>query len=168
MSNIGVKDNTVCGCCSGCGECCTPLIPITKRELKGIKQFVKKNNISLKNRNRVDGFDGTCAFLDYNTKKCMIYSVRPFVCKDFLCNHSDWKARREFYSKRAYYNNWLNDKSPVATFDDLIYDNPELLIRLLCDMCKDSNGNVETINFINLLHRINREDILNSIEITEK
>ena len=34
------------------------------------------------------GIDMTCPFRDEANKKCTIYSVRPDICRDFVCNHS--------------------------------------------------------------------------------
>ena len=163
-----IEDFTVNNKCSGCGSCCTPFIPFTKTELKEIKAYVKKNKIPFKNRHIENGFDGSCAFLDLNTRKCMIYEVRPFVCRDFICNNPDWMDRRDKYAKRAYYNSSTNiENTHFLTFDDLIYGDVELLLRYIADMCKDENGNIGTQRFIMTLTAMGREDLLDRITIHE-
>ena len=34
-----------CGKCTRCGECCAAFLPITRKEEKRIKKYVKQNNI---------------------------------------------------------------------------------------------------------------------------
>lgn len=34
-----VKDFTVCGKCSGCGSCCSDLLPVTDAEIKRILKY---------------------------------------------------------------------------------------------------------------------------------
>ena len=38
------------GICSKCGNCCTNFLPITKKEITKIKQYVSENNIQPENR----------------------------------------------------------------------------------------------------------------------
>ena len=34
------------------------------------------------------GVDMTCPFRDERNKKCLIYEIRPAICREFMCNHS--------------------------------------------------------------------------------
>ena len=38
-------DFTINGKCSNCGECCGSILPVTKKEIKRIKAYVRKHNI---------------------------------------------------------------------------------------------------------------------------
>jgi Fe-S-cluster containining protein len=69
--------------CKQCGECCG-IVPITTKEKDIIIEYCIKNNIQPRNT-LLEQFSITCKFLD-NNNKCMIYDVRPQVCKNFYCN----------------------------------------------------------------------------------
>lgn len=78
-----ITDNSVCGKCSKCGECCTPFLPVTQEEVNTIQRYVVAKNIKpqrqmLYMENRL-----TCPY--YNGKKCLIYDVRPLICQEFYC-----------------------------------------------------------------------------------
>ena len=81
------------GRCSNCGNCCTELIPITNNELKLIKAYVKEKHIEPFSDVLFD-LDGKfsinllCPFRDMENKKCMIYEVRPKICRLFKCDQS--------------------------------------------------------------------------------
>ena len=90
--NNGTYDFTKKGKCTGCGACCSNLLPMTDDEIVVIKQYVKANNI--KEQSHIVAplatptIDLTCPFLD-NSKscdKCAIYEVRPKICRDFICD----------------------------------------------------------------------------------
>ena len=79
-------DHTINGCCSGCGDCCANVLPISKEEVGRIKQYIKKNNIVPVNRNNVlsEEYIDICPFLSKDNR-CNIYELRPEVCKSFMC-----------------------------------------------------------------------------------
>lgn len=90
----GVEDNvynfTVDGKCSSCGACCSNFLPMSRKEIEQIHAFIRKNNI----RESVHflpvvkpGYDATCPFRDNTRKICTIYSVRPEICKQFICDN---------------------------------------------------------------------------------
>ncbi len=77
--------------CSGCGNCCANMLPLTEKEIRVIQDYVKKHHITphkvcfpLKD----PMIDITCPFLDNNKKKdkCKIYQVRPSICRYFICS----------------------------------------------------------------------------------
>lgn len=79
------------GKCSNCGECCSDLLPINDDEIRKIKQYIKKHNI--KECNHIPAvvrnpLDLTCPFRDNKNKKCLIYEVRPEICRSFICSKS--------------------------------------------------------------------------------
>lgn len=80
-------DHTINGCCSGCGDCCANVLPISKEEVGRIKQYIKKNNIVPVNRNNIliGEYIDICPFLS-KENKCNIYEIRPEVCRNFLCS----------------------------------------------------------------------------------
>lgn len=45
----GVYDFTKDGKCSSCGSCCSRYLPISEKELKTIKRYVKKHHIKPQN-----------------------------------------------------------------------------------------------------------------------
>lgn len=104
MSYIKVSDYTVDGKCSNCGACCSNLLPISETDIKRIKAYVKKHKIK-EQRHNVLGtktFDMTCPFRDEGKKKCLIYEVRPAICREFLCNHTIddiRKSKIDFHEK---------------------------------------------------------------------
>lgn len=164
-----IHDKTIDGKCSKCGGCCAGFIPLTKDEVSRIKRYVKKNKIEMRERKSLFGYDGRCIFLNPKTRECMIYPVRPYVCSDFICNRENWKEKREFYSERAYYNKFNEgDKYPqnVATFDDLIYDNPEFLLTYLLEQMRQSDVKPENEQevFVEMLIDLGRKDIADCIK----
>ncbi len=84
-----IINKTIKGNCSNCGECCMNFIPLSHKELKNIKRYVKKNNIrEIMHTLPLTGktLDLTCPFRDNINNKCVIYPVRPLICKQFICN----------------------------------------------------------------------------------
>lgn len=72
--------------CSNCGECCTDFLPLTKREVKNIKAYIKKNNVQENIYVTEDTFDLRCPFyIKDSNKHCAIYPVRPDICRAFKC-----------------------------------------------------------------------------------
>lgn len=88
-TEAGVKNYTVNGACSNCGECCSNLLPMSGREIQTIKRYVKAHGIK---ENRHDAptviptLDLTCPFRNDAKQRCDIYPVRPFICRDFQCD----------------------------------------------------------------------------------
>lgn len=164
-----ICDKTKNGKCSECGGCCTIFLPVTKKEVEIIKKYVKEHDIKPIERQTLIGYNMTCMFLDQETKKCKIYPVRPYVCKDFLCNHKDWKERRELYSKRADYNKTTNGlPDNMTTFDDLIFDDPRPMLIYLTDFVKKSckNSDNESEMLLEILNAVGRKDIAGHIEFS--
>lgn len=86
-----VTDLTNNGECSKCGECCSALLPVSDDEIKQIRQYIKSHHIKPKSCVRAPTtnhtIDLTCPFLDVGREqKCMIYEVRPLICKKFTCS----------------------------------------------------------------------------------
>lgn len=94
-----ITDNSVCGKCSKCGECCTNLLPISQEELDTIQKYVIENKIRPQSHMLVMQNRLCCPY--YNGQKCLIYEVRPLICREFYC-----------YKKPSYETGkkFLNDK----------------------------------------------------------
>lgn len=107
INKCKVENNTCKGKCSGCGNCCTDFLPLSRKEYKRIKNYLKEHP-DIKEQLHIN--DNTlhikCAFRDDVNKKCLIYPVRPEICKEFLCNKSVdiiTEIRNTIQSK-SYYN----------------------------------------------------------------
>ena len=75
--------------CNDCkGLCCGP-VPVTKQELKDIKNKIRwmplEYRLGLQNQHR---YFGTCIFYDLDKDKCGIYLVRPSICRAFGHYHN--------------------------------------------------------------------------------
>lgn len=107
IRNNGVLDFTKDGKCSGCGQCCSNYLPISSKEIKEIKRYVKNRHITEQKHNypSVVAFDLTCPFLDDSKEKekCLIYPVRSEICRDFVCNNPNEaiKNKKLMYKKYA-------------------------------------------------------------------
>ena len=83
-----ITDFTIDGKCSGCGECCSNMLPMSADEVRQIKTYIKKHNIKEQRHNFLQGIDMTCPFRDELNRKCLVYEVRPAICREFVCNHT--------------------------------------------------------------------------------
>lgn len=87
----GIFNFTKNGTCSNCGSCCSDLLPISSHEIKNIKRYIRKKGIQeqrhfLPTSDRI-GWDLTCPFRDNVNGKCVIYAVRPMICREFKCDY---------------------------------------------------------------------------------
>lgn len=80
------------GKCAQCGECCKDVLPLDFVEIARIEKYVKSHHIKEQDhhisRNTVDTVDMVCPFLNLETRKCVIYAVRPKICQKFFCSMS--------------------------------------------------------------------------------
>jgi len=159
------QPNTINHKCSNCGECCSIIIPLTEKEVQVIKDYVKVHNIQPTNRINENNMNAKCCFLGEDNM-CKIYEVRPYVCRDFKCDHKDWRQRRVKYAQRAKYNGVLDKHFKMATFDDLIYGDCSYLILMLAEIARDSNRKVDEQKFLIALERAGRQDILKHMKYT--
>lgn len=88
MDDVMVEDFTCNGKCSDCGQCCTDFLPLSRKEVKRIKAYIKSHHIKEQSHNAFMKIDLTCPFRDETNKRCLIYEVRPDICKTFICNQS--------------------------------------------------------------------------------
>lgn len=156
-----ITDNTCNGKCSRCGECCGLFIPFNDDDITRIKQYVKEHNIKPYDRlnKMTGGFEARCCFYDVKEKKCTIYPVRPYACRDFICSRKDWKLKRDEYEIKAKYNSTLN-RMIMATFDDKIYGDYAPIILYTTSLCREPNGLVDSKKLLRVFESIGRLDIL--------
>ena len=84
----GVMNFTVDGRCSGCGQCCSDFLPLSKEEINRIRRYIKAHDIKEKHNNvLMQGFDMTCPFRDEVNRVCTIYRIRPEICREFKCDY---------------------------------------------------------------------------------
>lgn len=83
-------DFTKDGKCSGCGACCSNILPLTEKEIKTLRKFVRKKHIKPAMHAPVIlsglSYDCICPFRDETLKICTCYEVRPFVCRYYDCH----------------------------------------------------------------------------------
>ena len=130
----GVYDYTVNGECSGCGECCSDLLPISAKEIKIIRRYMKNHHITEEvNRFPYSSFliNAKCPFRSDRDKKCLIYEVRPAICRDFRCdkprkhleaNKKMYHGRYQTVSMRAVFfghENWILEEIARALGEDV-------------------------------------------------
>lgn len=120
------------GECSRCGECCTPFIPMTKSEVKTVREYVKKNPQIKERALNQPFFEGNdvyvkCCFYDKDKKECMIYPVRPFICRAYKCNQDDLKIEnnKNFMDSRACYN---TDVKNIHDFRSLLFNDYRMIV----------------------------------------
>ena len=101
----GVTDLTVNGECSNCGSCCSNTLPISSKEAKAIERYIRKHGIQAQRRilpTAEDYVDMSCPFRSEAEKKCLIYPVRPAVCREFKCDQAPAKiaANKRMFEKK--------------------------------------------------------------------
>lgn len=111
----GVYDYTVDGKCSNCGSCCSNLLPVSAKEIKTIKRYIQKHGIT-EQRHRYPTTnpvpDMTCPFRSESERKCLIYDVRPAICRDFQCD----KPRKRIQADKAMYHGRFEPHDMRETF----------------------------------------------------
>ena len=101
---------TINGHCSGCGECCSDTLPLSKSDIKRIKRYLAHKKVKAVNRGNCMELDCICPFLNKDNR-CNIYEVRPKICRVYQCNKSAIAMAGAFtegmgtYSMRALFFN---------------------------------------------------------------
>lgn len=94
----GVFDYTQGGKCSGCGACCSNILPVSKTEISRIRAYIVKHGIREQKHTLptvIPVTDWTCPFRDSENRKCTIYPVRPAICRDFRCDKPPQKIEAD-------------------------------------------------------------------------
>lgn len=94
-----IKDCSNNGKCSKCGECCSNFLPVSQSEINKIQKYVIANKIRPQSQMLVMRNTLTCPY--YNGKKCLIYEVRPLICKEFYCyKKPDIEMAKKFQNEK--------------------------------------------------------------------
>jgi Fe-S-cluster containining protein len=120
-----------CGNCSRCGECCAALIPMSRREEKRIRDYIKEHNIQPEFFQDGENINLQCCFYDRKNKVCKIYKVRPTICRSFKCdrNITDLENERDANHQVAYWNKISNNETKHLTDMRLLfYNDPRSLV----------------------------------------
>ena len=98
-------DYTINGECSGCGRCCTNILPLSQKEIQKIKSYIGQKSIKPINRCNLLSltYSNICPFLN-SEKKCNIYQVRPEICKKFSCSKENNNSKTFNYSDKRIIN----------------------------------------------------------------
>lgn len=130
---MNITNFTVHEKCSSCGNCCSDVLPMSKREVERIKAYVKEHDIAEQRHNfPVSGcVDMTCPFRDDVNRVCLVYEVRPAICRQFQCDH---KPKDIAASKAAFH-----EKYNVVFMRHTFFGNEED-IRLMQMMMGGMNG----------------------------
>lgn len=107
MMTAETTDLTTNGKCSQCGACCATFLPLSDREIRKIRVYIKRHHILPVHHSDDDSmFDGVCPFCDTGKEreKCRIYKVRPNICRRFIC--SEDYGHRIGCAERYIVNMW--------------------------------------------------------------
>ena len=121
------------GKCSNCGQCCTDYIPISQKEINRIRKYIKKHRIEDYPLIENGEIYCICPFRNRKKKICMIYEVRPDICRKFICSQSMdemMKNKKEAFDK-ARYN---NDVSDYRSLRSIFYNDDTLDKATLTDV----------------------------------
>lgn len=151
------------GECSRCGACCTPFLPMTKSEVKAVKEYLKKNPQIRERALNQPFFKGNnvyvrCCFYDDEKKECMIYPVRPFICRAYKCDQDELKIEnnKNFIYAKAYYN---TDAKTIHDFRSLLFDDYRMVVLAVGD---ETKKNPEQL--VEFFKEIGRDDVANELE----
>ena len=104
--NSSPTDLTRKGKCTGCGECCSNILPLSDAEIKRIKAYIKLNNVQ-EQKHFIIGMatkpdmDFACPFMKVSgNKRCVIYEIRPEICRDYVCNKSSKDISEELLKEK--------------------------------------------------------------------
>ena len=109
-----ITDLTENGNCSNCGGCCSNYLPISDHDKKKISEYVLKHDIhDMRQQLPTEVmFDMRCPFRDESTSKCVIYPVRPQICRSFQCNMEEKDIQR---NKKVFHHRYK-----VCNLEELI------------------------------------------------
>lgn len=60
-----------------------------KAKLNGLRDYARKHHLQENKRSFLEtkgGPDLSCPFRNEHTKQCDVYSVRPLICKEYICS----------------------------------------------------------------------------------
>jgi Fe-S-cluster containining protein len=122
FNNEFVSSFTVCS--SGCSHCCHIDVDVTTVEVEYISDAASLSLDNLAIRSSKNG--RPCVFLENDTRKCGIYSIRPFKCRTFhTIDHPKYCASNE--------SHWVYGNAPNG-FNNVFYKG---FYELICQLNSD-------------------------------
>ena len=95
MSINTYENRTHKGHCIKCGDCCTAFLPLSEEDITVIKKYLSTHEIKPEHNSTHDAIDMLCPFLS-NKRLCLIYEVRPLICRVFKCNKTVEQANQRY------------------------------------------------------------------------
>lgn len=111
-----MKNFTICGNCSNCGQCCSDFLHLDKQEIHKIDEYLKTHKVKQHNKGSNNWI---CPFRNEELKKCDIYEARPLICQRFKCNLKPQDA----FKQRDFIN---ADKRPRSMAQLFFKDNSKI------------------------------------------
>jgi len=111
------------GRCSQCGDCCTDFAFISDDEIHKIRKYLLSNphikeqwGASVNKKIHMK-----CPFNSQEDGSCLIYKIRPRVCRLFLCSQS---KERITLNKESFLNgSYRNTSSPFISWHVIFFNN---------------------------------------------
>lgn len=94
-STKAYEDKTHHGHCSKCGGCCSALIPLGNEDISRIKNYLLTHKIVPEHKSSKNTLDMICPFWS-RKNQCLIYEVRPLICRTFKCNRTIPKLIKKY------------------------------------------------------------------------
>ena len=159
------QNNCINNNCSRCGSCCTPFLPMSKSEVNKIYQWLQKHpdiiqeaydNNPIKDNNLYI----RCCF--YKDNKCLIYDVRPWICRAYKCNQNerDINANKNIASNKAFYNN--QDIKTINDFRNLFFDDATLIIAGIMHFIPEAHKDINVL--YKFVKDLERNDLIKYVE----
>lgn len=136
--DIYPKDLTDNGRCTQCGECCTNRLPISDKDIAAIRKYIRMHHIRPVNHVPAvlagPTLDLVCPFLDHTRqdRKCLIYPVRPLICRLFTC--------RTYVDKAAFRDMLAEIQKDPGTMKELTAHRTRDVRRTFYPMTDEQKG----------------------------
>lgn len=142
LNNNKIENFTCNGKCSGCGNCCTDFLPMSIAEVKRITSYLNAHP-EIKEQTHIHNNDMhiKCAFRDEVNNKCLIYPVRPQICRKFLCCQKlDTIIKtRDTIQASCFYNRMdfkTMQMSNMISTHALFFDNYQWELNFIYNVCE--------------------------------
>ena len=119
--------------CYRCGNCCKIDKQTTLQEFELAFNALKKHGINLKGNRLPNGkiaWPIPCPALKNGQAFCLIYKIRPFVCRQFLCGKTYKEDSKPWFSNgsfnKGYFNKLIEDNPVFAKIKKRIEDKAVL------------------------------------------
>lgn len=121
--------------CKKCGNCCSNILMVSSNEIDTIKKYIKKHNISPINRQSIfTEYIDICPFLkkENGETKCLIYDVRPNICKRYQCYEEpkydlDYRNLKAINMLKTFYPNEFCQEVDLTELNNRIKRNQKII-----------------------------------------